>query len=375
MSPIFFFLLPSYMYNPSNDQEPSLVSSLEACEHHQVRWEASVAGRVTLSPNGGSLPVEGVDVSWALMNRDKTEVLKDGLAGPTDDSGAFEIEINELLDLGNNLRYPLLLSFAKRTTSGESDPIEHRFLCDGERTVCSTNSGNATLYLKHLDFETPYRAIDDTTVPFTGKVVVGGTAGDDAGDGCPIQRAKVCLKDKVATGEGSEICDETDSDGNFLIPAIIGTRVRVEINYNNHTFSPTEANLIKSEGYGAGILIEPGKSYTSNDFEDTTTAQLLVNVAGGECSLLMGTSTVEVGIVACGWTTLKTQVRKLVVTLMAHTLDLLCLTHFDKLNDRFCSKGDSPRLVRGASCLYRSTNHGRSGRIRQSRSDQEFFRK
>jgi hypothetical protein len=343
MSPIFFFLLLSYMYHPSKDQEPSLVSSLEACKHHQVRWAASVAGRVTLSANGGSLPVEGVEVSWALKNRDRTEVLKDGLAGPTDDSGAFEIDIGVLLDLGNDLRYPLELSFAKQTDSGEGDPIEHRFLCDGERTVCSTNSGIATLYLKHLDLETPYRAIDDTTIPFTGKVVVRGTDGDDSGDGCPIQGAQVCLKDQVPNG--SEICEETDSEGNYLIPAVIGTKVGVEINYNNHTFSPTEANPIESEGYDAGILIEPGKSYTSNDFEDTTTAQLLVDVAGGECSLVMGTSTVEIGIVACGWTRPETQVRKLVVTLIAHTLDPLCLTYFDKLNDRFCSKGDTPRLV------------------------------
>jgi hypothetical protein len=65
---------------------------------------------------------------------------------------------------------------------------------------------------------------------------------------------------------------------------------------------------------------------------DTTTAQLLVNVAGGECSLVMGTST--------------------------YTLDPPCRTYFD-VHDRLCSKGDSPRLVRGASCLYRSTNHGR----------------
>lgn len=114
MSPICFFLLLSYMYNPSNDQEPRLVSSLEACEDHQVKWEASVAGKVVLAPDGGSLPVEGVEVSWALMNHDKTEVLKDGLAGPNDDSGVFEIEINELWDLGNNLRYPLELSFAKQ---------------------------------------------------------------------------------------------------------------------------------------------------------------------------------------------------------------------------------------------------------------------
>jgi hypothetical protein len=66
-----------------------------------------VAGRVTLSPNGGSLPAEGINVSCALVKTATRRSTEDGLAGPTDDSRAFENEINELLDLESNLRYPL----------------------------------------------------------------------------------------------------------------------------------------------------------------------------------------------------------------------------------------------------------------------------
>ncbi len=178
MIPIFFFLLLSYMYNPSNATEPSLVSSLEACEPHQVRWEASVAGKVVLAPDGGSLPVVNATVSWKFFDVGGQVVLED--SSPTDDGGNFYIVINELLDFKNAMRYPIQLSFLKITESVNAS-IMHRFLCDQETIDCSKDQGTATVYLKHLDFDVPFVAIDDTSVPFTGKRVVEGTVDKEIG--------------------------------------------------------------------------------------------------------------------------------------------------------------------------------------------------
>ena len=96
------------------------------------------------------------------------------------------------------------------------------------------------MYLKHLQFDAPFTAIDDTSVPITGKVVIGGTSiedmaevtGDGVQDGCPIAGAEVCLRDLLATGDEAETdnCVETDSEGYYSISAVIGTHVKIEIN-------------------------------------------------------------------------------------------------------------------------------------------------
>jgi hypothetical protein len=306
-SPIFFFLLLSYMYNPSDDQEPSLVSSLETCEPHQVRWEASVAGKVVLAPSGGSLPVENVIVSWKFFDADGEVVLED--SSSTDDGGNFYIVINELLDFTNAMQYPIQLSFLKITESGEAS-IKHRLLCDQETVDCSQNEGTATLYLKHLDFDVPFVAIDDTSVPFSGKVVVGGTVAKDIGldDGCPIQGAEVCLKNRKAKGvEVETVCVTTDSFGEYSMPAVIGTTVSPVVRYMNHTFEPVNPDL--GNKYEDGIYISPDFVYKKNDLKDVTTVDMFVDVFGGLCEKLLGVTTLLFNVLGCDWTREETQVR------------------------------------------------------------------
>jgi hypothetical protein len=309
MAPIFFSLLLSYMYNPSNDQEPSLVSSLEACEPHQVRWEASVAGKVVLAPDGGSLPVENVIVSWKFFNADGQVVLED--SSPTDEGGNFYIVINNLLDFKNAIQYPIQLSFLKITESREAS-ITHRFLCDQETIDCSKDKGTATFYLKHLDFDVPFVAIDDTSVPFSGKVVVGGTVDKDNGveDGCPIQGAEVCLKNRKTKGaEVETVCVTTDSWGDYSMPAIIGTTVYPVVKYMNHTFEPVDPD--KRSAYEAGIYISPDRPFKNNDLKDVTTVAMFVDVFGGLCEKLLGETTLVFKVLDCDWTREETQVRNL----------------------------------------------------------------
>ena len=184
-----------------------------------------------------------------------------------------------------------------------SSSIRHKFLCDGGTMDCSV--APTQVFIRHLDFDVPFVAIDDTTVPFTGKVVVGNTGGDategvGVGDGCPIKGVNVCLKDKHQTlGDTPGICVETDSLGVYELPAVIGTRVTVELVYKEHTFVPLDPS--NRQKYKDGILIKADGDYGNNNFQDTTRTTLRVQVAGGLCDLPLGVSTVEIGIIGCDW--------------------------------------------------------------------------
>ena len=178
--------------------------------------------------------------------------------------------------------------------------IRHKFLCDGGTMDCSV--APTQVFVRHLDFDVPFVAIDDTTVAFTGKVVVGHTGQDNGGvgDGCPIKGVEVCLEDKHQTSiDTPGVCVETDSEGFYELPAVIGTRVTVELVYKNHTFVPFDPS--DGQKYEDGILIKADGDYRGNDFQDTTRTTLLVQVAGGLCDLLLGVSTVKIGIVGCDW--------------------------------------------------------------------------
>ena len=174
------------------------------------------------------------------------------------------------------------------------------------------------MFLKHLEFDVPFLVVDTTSVTFQGKVVVGGTAKSDSeenennpevfGEGCPIHGAEVCLSEKNAAGTDVEhVCRETDADGLFSVPALIGSTVVVDIKYENHTFAAVDAS--KASLYDAGIPIRSGESYTNFDFKDTTTSDLHVEVAGGLCNKKLGDATLKVNILGCpSWNQQFTQV-------------------------------------------------------------------
>jgi len=108
-----------------------------------------------------------------------------------------------------------------------------------------------------------------------GQVVIGDTGGDDSGVGCPIWKAEVCLVDLLSyesvknsktRSPPVRLCVETEPDGAYSLPALIGSLVSVEIKYSNHTFEPVDKD--KKELYENGIKIEAGKRYLDNDFKD-----------------------------------------------------------------------------------------------------------
>ena len=265
--------------------------------------------------------MEEVTVNWQLLD-EEGNTAKQG-STITDNGGAFEIEINEILDFKNDKRYPLKIEFSKLTVSGNST-VPHKFLCNQETKPCTADqddpfSDAGLLYLRHLDFDVPYHAIDDTTVPFTGKIMVADTGGPTSGAGCPIAGAEVCLRDVKAGRSGASTmsnCVETDSTGQYQLSAVIGTRVRPEVKYLNHTFVSyhTGIHVNKSlffltkcmlqepvKSYEDGIFVSAGRRYFGYDFFDTQTTNLDVDVIGGLCEKGLGTSFISINVLGCEW--------------------------------------------------------------------------
>ena len=117
------------------------------------------------------------------------------------------------------------------------------------------------------------------------------------------------MVDMLATGDEAETsnCVETDSDGLYSISAVIGTHVKIEISYHNHSFTALDADH-QSE-YDAGYVIDGEGSYMNKNYKDVTTAYLHVQVAGGLCDYLLGTATLKFMINGCDWYREEEQVR------------------------------------------------------------------
>lgn len=256
-----------YMQHPKGPEELMLASSQENCQTHKIRWESSIKGKVTMPRNAGSLPVEEVEVSWALLDRSLENTIVSGQA-MTSAAGKFDIVFNEDLLFENYVDYPVQVKVSKKTPSGNMT-INHTFECN-EGTLNCTESGT-TVYLSHLQFDEPLHIVGTTSVLFTGKVVVGDTDDPDlSGDGCPIIGAEVCLIDKNAHGdEIAEMCTDTDAFGTYQLGAVIGLHVAVEVRYHQHEFRPLDDDKIDS--YDNGIIIKADGVYERNDFKDVTT--------------------------------------------------------------------------------------------------------
>lgn len=266
----------------------ALHSSDENCNIHKVRWQASMSGRITTDPLAGGLPIEDVAVSWELLNLEKTLVIASGSA-VTKRPGTYSIVFDELHKaLDRDSEFPVRIKFAKTTVVGD-DRINHQFLCNEGTTDC-TDDGTI-VYLKHLTFEEPIRTYDNSSVPVRGRVSIWEP------DGCPLIGAEVCLKIKhTKTADTEGACVQTDHNGDYVVPAAIGSTVGVEVTYHNHTIQKAPGNSLD---YNKGIFINVNKRYERNDFVDVAQATLVVEVAGGLCNKTLGASAIELTINGC----------------------------------------------------------------------------
>lgn len=324
----------TYTYGVRAIARQSWRQSTYAEVSHKVLWEASVDGRVTLKPAAGSLPVERVTVEYRLEDLDHKAVpvcdeqLARKSAGndlgwctvESTKSGRFAINLSSkddsdgLLTVGANpniQEFPLHMRFRKTTGA-----IHHGFLCndllcsappDTSVNIFTTDEhsemeGVETVYLRHLEFDHPVHVIDDTSVPFRGKITIKGTEGPGAALlGCPIGGAKVCLVDHTSRNDKAEeqTCVETDGDGFYELPAVYGSKISPVVKYHGHEFEAVNANHV--EKFKKGIIIDPDTTYEGYNLRDVTTALMTVEVAGGLCNRVLGTSKIKVELPGCDW--------------------------------------------------------------------------
>lgn len=254
----------------------ALASSSAICSIHRINWESSMFGKVTTDPDAGSIAIQDVDVRWQLLSEDGKELQCVNCSGATktNKGGSFEIHVKvedePLLYGKNDEDIPIKLFFSKFTRSNENE-IKHRFLCNDGQDICNDETGFVT-YLKHLHFDTPFHAYDDTSVPFTGKLIIHGTQ-------CPIVGANVCPQHHSVAARNNEqnvgiLCVKTDSNGEYIAPAVIGSVIYgVRIEHEGHDFERTFDN---KWNYDAGVHITETGFYASNDFYDISKARLFV---------------------------------------------------------------------------------------------------
>lgn len=272
-----------YMDHPYDSyQSPRSITSSDAtCSSHKIRWEASFHGKVTTEPDAGNLPIENVRVSWDLLDANFTPLQCDGCSDSTltTDGGGFNIVFNvdhEYLKGKNDDEIPVRIFFHKTSPSSPED-IEHEFMCEDGALPCDSNG--YIVYLSHLQFKEPIHIYDDTSIPFEGKILIADTVyrGEQ---GCALANAEVCImhnstRSKDDSTLESLVCVETDSEGQYIAPVIVGSRVDlIQVNYHSHEFEPAESNL--GPYPQSSLLIEANGTYINNDFMDVTKAEVTV---------------------------------------------------------------------------------------------------
>ena len=267
-----------YMDSPYDASEGSIAlkASDNTCASHTIHWESSVSGLITTEPNAGSLAIEEVKVTWQLLSDEFEDLVCDGCSGETETTagGSFEFQFNVVhpyLNGMNDAEVPVKLFFTKTTNGIQS--IEHIFLCNEGQDICDPDEG-FIFYLKHLHFKTPLHIYDDTSIPFSGRIIVYNTAFEGS-TGCPISKANVCIQHLNALKILEDlICRESDANGYYEAPVIIGSIVHnIVIHSYNHKFERTFENKIE---YSQGLKISAGGFYTQNDFMDMDKTKLSV---------------------------------------------------------------------------------------------------
>jgi len=277
-------------------------SSDDACASHKIHWEASIHGNISTPPNAGSLPIKDVEVSWELMDiHHATPIGCEGCYGnsKTTDGGTFKITFNiddpalSYNNDDNKREFSVRIKFSKM-----SGDITHKFLCNNGEDDCSGEIGTA-VFLKHLQFGEIVNIYDDTSVPFSGQVLVDNSGftnadGSTNAEPCPLSKVNVCLMKNNKVGAMDPIvCSETGSNGVYEIPIIIGSRVDdVQLSYHDHTFQSVGE-------FEKGTSIEEGGLYGGNDFKDVQKARLFVDVVGGLCEKRLGNTQIQIQMRRC----------------------------------------------------------------------------
>ena len=184
--------------------------------------------------------------------------------GTSDEEGLFAIPAFSRIDFENDVFYKVGLKVSKQSVN-----TTHQFLCDEEANLCPIEYITT---LQHLEFDKKITFVDNTSVPIKGTIFI-----DDTGGNCKIRGVEVCLLRKV--GErmiNTNTCTNTDDNGDYSIPATIGTHVMLDIQYHNHSFAGKSNESFTL--LNTGIFIEGSKKYFGYDFYDTQKTSIILEV-------------------------------------------------------------------------------------------------
>ncbi len=269
------------------------------CASITISWESSISGLVRAPDTAGKAPIKDVTITWYFV--DYPEI---NGQGTTNADGAFvELFTSQLkLNIKSSvITGPQQVVVSVSKTSGG---IPHQFTCN--LLPCDSQ----IITLNNLAFDTFVEFVDISTVTLAGTVTIANTAAynGDTGFGCPLKGVMVCAVDHYV-GHENIACTSTDAFGTYRIPVAIGLNIEMvlSIQGGNHTFSRVSDPIIDQRallgiGYTpplqVGVPVEyflvPTHSLSNLNYEDTTTVNVAIQVAGGLCNRALGDSIVYV---------------------------------------------------------------------------------
>lgn len=190
-----------------------------ACMLVKIRWESMLNGVFTLDEAAGKIPVEGVKIDWVMIGYENSEFGRGSTT--TDAQGKYQIHI--LGDITGDKREQVIRVNFTKTTGG----VSHEFVCDG------ISCDRAIVHLTHLNFDSRLDIIDTTAIMFSGNVRLGNTQHPEQPKGCPFMGVEVCLR--LPTGDSTG-CTETDHNGFYQLPAVLGTTVTPQLVFGQQQF-------------------------------------------------------------------------------------------------------------------------------------------
>ena len=138
---------------------------------------------------------------------------------------------------------------------------------------------------------------------FSGTITIANTGEYNYDEPCPLGDVRVCLLHNNPNTKTEIACSNSDAQGRYQIPALIGLNVELSFDYLNHTFSRTvggsNPSYFDSSTHTPVYTVSDTVLWNQVDFEDSSTATLEVQVAGGECGRVLGESVIHLILPLC----------------------------------------------------------------------------
>ncbi|KAG2424120.1 hypothetical protein HXX76_014794 [Chlamydomonas incerta] len=278
-----------YFLNASDPLNPMRFVSAPTCKHIQIQWAGRISGEVRTKFD---TPAPGIRLTARLIGSPYV------VSGTTDDSGRYDLALQSDVPGCDPVGAPetclkraVRLTASARTKLRSGRVLLHTF-------SMNNRLGSAqTLALAHMEVQESVRILDESSLPIMGYVRWPGSVantGYDQTRGCPIREARVCALNHRDNSTIS--CATSDPDGGFLIVAGIGSYARLNVKWNNHTFSIAMPYGVEVQNTGA---FEVTKPIYDVDIRNIETRTLRVGLVGGLCRYALGKPQLQFSAYEC----------------------------------------------------------------------------